>query len=325
MDGILNVNKPAGITSFDVVAMVRRLTKEKRVGHAGTLDPMATGVLPVCVGQATRLVEYLVDTSKAYRAEIELGLTTDTYDMEGQITQRCDVTGITQEQLTAALLTFLGPISQMPPMYSAVKHHGQPLYKLARAGVTVERKARSAMVYSIELTKWQAPVATVEIVCGKGTYIRAIANDVGNMLGCGASLKSLTRLYCGIFRLADAVTPAELEEACRAGYCEDLFYPMDSILAKWPAVIVGEELERFIRNGNAVSLLDEPSVTHSTFCRAYTGNGFLLGVLRLNQETGLWHPDKVFVSGLTASDLCDTNNIRACRCLYGKTEQEDIN
>ena len=151
MDGILNINKPAGKTSFNIVAMVKRLTGEKRVGHAGTLDPMATGVLPICLGQATRLVEYLMDTTKTYRAEIELGVSTDSYDREGIITQRGDASGITLEQLETALNSFRGVITQIPPMYSAVKHQGKPLYQLARAGINVERKSRTAKIYSLEI------------------------------------------------------------------------------------------------------------------------------------------------------------------------------
>jgi len=155
MDGILNINKPSGKTSYAVVAMVKRLTGEKRVGHAGTLDPLATGVLPVCLGQATRLVEYLMDTTKTYRAGIELGVSTDSYDNEGTITQRCDASAVTLEQIETALHGFRGVITQLPPMYSAVKHQGKPLYELARAGIDVERKTRTAKIFSLEIKDFQ--------------------------------------------------------------------------------------------------------------------------------------------------------------------------
>jgi len=275
--------------------MVKRWTGERRVGHAGTLDPMATGVLPVCVGQATRLVEYLMDTTKTYQAEIELGITTDTYDAEGQITQRMDASGITRESVATALASFLGLITQIPPMYSAIKHHGKPLYELARTGVTIERKPRPARIHSIELKDLQLPLVTLEVVCGKGTYIRSLAHDLGQMLGCGASLKNLIRMRCGIFDIADTITPDQLKEACRTGYWASLLYPMDSILAHWQAVIVGEERERAIRNGTAVLLEAEVLVPDGGFCRAYTQCGILLGILRFDSEKGMWHPEKVFM------------------------------
>jgi len=188
VDGILNINKPAGMTSFRVVALVRRLSGERRVGHAGTLDPAATGVLPVCLGRATRVVKFLMDTTKTYRAEIELGIATDTGDASGQIVQKGDPFSISREALESALVSFCGSIRQTPPMYSAVKYQGKPLYRLARAGITVERKSRPARIYNLELVDWQPPVFTIEVACGKGTYIRTLASDLGQVLGCGAYL-----------------------------------------------------------------------------------------------------------------------------------------
>jgi len=188
VDGILNINKPRDRTSFSVVAMVRRLSGERRVGHAGTLDPAATGVLPVCLGQGTRVTEYLVDAAKTYRAQIELGVATDTYDASGKITEQGDPSGISREQVESALASFRGTIQQIPPMYSAVKHLGQPLYKLARSGIEVERKSRRAEIYRLEITDWQLPVVTIEVECSKGTYIRSLAYDLGRSLGCGAHL-----------------------------------------------------------------------------------------------------------------------------------------
>jgi tRNA pseudouridine55 synthase len=293
MDGILNINKPSGKTSFDVVTMVKRWTGEKHVGHAGTLDPAATGVLPVCIGQATRLIEYLMDTRKTYLAEVELGVTTDTYDMEGKVTRRADVSGIKREQVDKALDSFRGQIMQTPPMYSALKHQGKPLYELARAGVEIERKARPAMIYSIEMKDWQLPLVTIEVVCGKGTYIRSLAHDLGQLLNCGATLKNLSRLTCGVFDIAGSITPDELEEACRAGYWESLLYPLDSILTRWQAVVVGQEMEQFIRNGKMIPLTGGTTV--EPYCRAYTQCGQLLGVLQFDNESGMWHPEKVFI------------------------------
>ena len=295
MDGILNIAKPTGKTSYNIVAMVKRLTGEKRVGHAGTLDPMASGVLPVCLGQATRLVEYLMDTTKTYCAEIELGVTTDTLDSEGKVTRRCDVSGLTLEKLEEAMVPFRGVIEQTPPMYSAVKHHGKPLYELARAGIAVERKSRTAVVHSLELKRWQSPILTIEVTCGKGTYIRSLADDLGKALGCGASIKNLVRSRYGIFDINDAVSPECFQEACAGGYWESLLAPMDNILTHWSAIIVNEETERLIRNGTPVSLDGASQKLTADCCRAYTWNGNLLAVLRFDSDKNQWHPEKVFV------------------------------
>ena len=295
MDGILNINKPAGKTSYSVVAMIKRLTGEKRVGHAGTLDPIATGVLPICLGQATRLVEYLMDTTKTYRAEIELGVSTDSYDREGTVTKRGDTSDITFNQLETALDSFRGVITQIPPMYSAVKHQGKPLYELARAGIDVERKRRTAKIYSLELNNWENPILKIEVTCGKGTYIRSLANDLGQVLGCGAVLKNLERSRCGVFDITEAITPEQFEEACHGGYWESLLYPMDSILSLWETVIVGEENAQAIRNGALITFAENTSKkVESEFCRAYTWDGSLLGILRFDTAKKQWQPEKVF-------------------------------
>ncbi len=302
MDGILNINKPRGRTSFSIVAMVKRLSRERRVGHAGTLDPEATGVLPVCLGQGTRVVEFLVDASKTYRAQIELGVATDTYDASGKITQRGDISGISQKQLESALASFCGLIQQTPPMYSAVKYHGKPLYKWARAGITVERKSRPTKIYHLELTDWQPPVVTIEVVCGKGTYIRSLAHDLGQVLGCGANLKSLIRLRCGLFDVKDAISVSQLEDAFRCGYWQHFVYPIDIVLSHWTAVVVNDDATQAIRNGQPLTLeeansVDEYSLARSpsdNHCRVYTTDGCFLGVMRFNPETGQWQPEKVF-------------------------------
>lgn len=309
MNGILNINKPYGKTSFSMVAMVRRLTGERRVGHAGTLDPTATGVLPVCLGQGTRVIEFLVDATKTYRAQIELGVATDTYDASGRITQEGDISGINQERLESALASFCGVIQQTPPMYSAVKHQGKPLYEWARAGIEVERRSRRAKIYHMELIGWQPPVVTIEVVCGKGTYIRSIAHDLGQLLGCGANLKSLIRLRCGLFDIKDAVSVAQLEDAFHYGYWQHLVYPIDSVLSHWTAMVVSDATSQAIRNGGSFVLDDADSIggtgylkqpspdwpAANSHCRAYTADGCFLAVLRFNLERGQWQPQKVFL------------------------------
>ncbi|MFC1987878.1 tRNA pseudouridine(55) synthase TruB [Chloroflexota bacterium] len=302
MDGILNINKPWGKTSFSMVAMVKRLSGEPRVGHAGTLDPAATGVLPVCLGQGTRVIEFLVDSTKAYRAEIELGIITDSYDASGQIIQRGDPSGVTHDRLASALASFCGSIQQTPPMYSAVKYRGQPLYKLARVGITVERRSRLTKIHSLQLVDWQPPVATIEVVCGKGTYIRSLAYDLGQTLGCGAYLKSLIRLRCGPFDIRDAVSVSQLEDAFRYGYWQHFVYAIDSVLSHWAAMVVSDEVTQSIRNGRTL-VLDSGYIekcisaipSPENRCRAYALDGRFLGVLRFDSERGHWQPEKVFL------------------------------
>ncbi len=295
MDGILNIDKPPGRTSFSIVSQVKRLTGERRVGHGGTLDPQASGVLPVCLGQATRVTQFLMDATKCYRARVELGVTTDTYDAWGKITSRCDPAGISREQVESALASFVGEIQQTPPMYSAVKHRGRRLYELARRGITVDRRSRLAKVRSLELTGWEPPVATVEVVCGKGTYIRSIAHDLGQTLGCGAILTGLVRLRYGPFDIGNAISPGRLDDAVRHGHWQSFVYPIDYVLLGWTAVVVGDDTGRAIRNGCPVTADDLKGVAAEGRCRVYTDDGSFLGVLRFNQETGQWQPEKLFL------------------------------
>ncbi len=306
MDGILNINKPQGRTSFSIVATVKRLSGEQRVGHAGTLDPAATGVLPVCLGRGTRVVEFLVDATKAYRAEIELGVATDTYDASGKVTQTGNPTGIGQGQLESALTYYRGLIEQTPPMYSAVKYQGKPLYKLARAGIKIERKSRPIKIHHLELIDFKPPVVTIEVVCGKGTYIRSLAHDLGQTLGCGANLKSLVRLRCGLFDIKDAVSLPQLEDAFHCGYWQHFVYPIDIVLSHWTAMVVSDTTGQNIKNGcplvfestkGAGYLKQHPPVSKLTEnrCRVYTLDGCFLSVLRFNPERRQWQPEKVFI------------------------------
>ena len=306
MDGILNINKPCGRTAFCSVAMVKRLSGERRVGHAGTLDPAASGVLPVCFGHGTRVIEFLVDATKSYRAEIELGVATDTYDASGKVTQTGDPTGISQEQLESALTSFRGSIEQIPPMYSAVKYQGKRLYQLARAGIKIKLRSRPVKIYHLELIDWQPPVVTIEVECGKGTYIRSLAHDLGQALGCGAHLKSLIRLRCGLFDIKDAISLPQLEDAFHCGYWQHFVYPIDVVLSSWTAVVVSEATGQAIRNGRPVVFEngikgighEQHSPASSSVenrCRIYTPDGCFLGVLRFNPEKGQWQPAKIFL------------------------------
>lgn len=294
VDGILNVLKPAGKTSFAVVSMLRRWSGERRVGHAGTLDPDATGVLVVCLGQATRIVEFLAGAGKTYRAGIELGVTTDTYDAAGKVVGKCDPSSVTEEQLRRTLESFRGTVAQVPPMHSAVHHKGKRLYELARKGVEVEREPRQVEISRLDLLDWQPPLVTIEVDCSGGTYIRSLAQDIGVALACGAHLKNLVRLKSGSFHVDEAVSLEVLEEAFRSGDWQGHLHPMDEVLLDWPAAILDREGESLVRRGTDVELHfagdTGPAGCH---CRAYTTDGHFLAVL-VKTDEGLWHPEKVF-------------------------------
>ena len=295
MDGILNINKPSGQTSFSVVALVRRLFGERRVGHAGTLDPEASGILPVCLGQGTRIVEFLLGWNKVYRAEIFLGITTDTYDATGKVVRQANSFQINQQQFETALGTFCGLISQTPPMYSALKHHGRKLYELARAGIVVNRESRQVKVYRLKLIDFNPPLVTIEVECGRGTYIRSLAHDLGELIGCGAHLKNLLRSRYGPFDIANAVSPTQLEDAFNYNNWQEMVYPMDIALSHWTPVVVSEQQEWVLRNGGPLVLENAPNgIGAEDQCRAYNRDGCFLAVLRFNPVSEQWQPKKVF-------------------------------
>jgi tRNA pseudouridine55 synthase len=294
MDGILNVLKPSGPTSFSIVSGVKRITREARVGHGGTLDPLASGVLPVFLGQATRLSQYLMEHSKTYRAEIELGTCTDSYDAEGNITATADYSSVTQCKIAEALEGFKGEISQTPPVYSAIKRGGQPLYKLARQGLNVEIDSRPANIYRLEIISFRLPVLTLDVECSKGTYIRSLAHDLGKALGCGAHLKGLTRTSYGPFNIKDAVTPERIESAVLNGTICELVLPMDSVLSSWSRIALTPEQLELLRCGRDLNLNVDGGVAR---LRAYDEQSNLVALLEYKEDAGLWHPQKGFYRG----------------------------
>jgi len=298
ISGILNIVKPAGMTSHDVVARVRQIIGQRRVGHAGTLDPSATGVLVVCLGQATRVAEYLMASDKVYRAQIHLGVSTDTHDAEGEVTATAEV-DVSEEEVRRALVFFIGSIQQVPPMYSALKRKGVPLYKLARQGITVEREPRPVEIYNIELLKWNSLLVTIRVKCSPGTYIRALARDLGQELGCGAHLQSLTRLASGHFTLEEAVSLDELAEVFAQGNYQEFIHPLDEALLDFEPLVVDAQAEKRIRQGQQVEAPPLPPPIagggeREKFCRAYSQEGELIAILRYDPQTGLWQPKKVF-------------------------------
>lgn len=236
MDRVLIIDKPSGMTSHDVVDRVRRISGIRRVGHAGTLDPSATGVLVVLVGRATRLAQFFIEDEKDYRGEMILGTATDSHDAEGKVVSTATVAGITAADVEGALAGFVGAIEQVPPMVSAIKRNGTPLYVLARRGITVPREPRRILVRRLELLEYRQPVAEFEVTCSKGTYVRTLAHDVGGVLGCGAHLGRLSRERAGRFRLGDAVS---LDDVSRAGRDLDrIGLSMFDACDSWPALQV---------------------------------------------------------------------------------------
>jgi tRNA pseudouridine55 synthase len=305
ISGIFNIDKPAGPTSFQVVSLVRRLSGVRRVGHAGTLDPSATGVLVVCLGQATRLVEYMMEATKVYRGEVRLGITTDTLDATGTPVSQADPSNIDRRQVEEALTAFVGEIDQVPPMFSALKYNGEPLYRYARAQRQVERQARRVTIHRLQLLAFRPPLATIEVECGKGTYIRALAHDLGQQLGCGAHLAALARLRVGPFTLDDACSLPQLEAAFQEGRWQSLLHPPDAALPSLPAVTLSEPQERAVRFGQCLaadSLEPAQAVENDQLCRAYSPRGQLTAILRYDAAALLWRPVKVFAAAERAQE-----------------------
>lgn len=280
-----------------MVRAVRQATGEKRVGHAGTLDPAATGLLLVCIGQAVRVTEYLMEMTKTYRARVRLGIATDTYDAEGEPTFTGDAAGVTEDAVREVLQDFVGDVQQVPPSFSALKVRGQAAYRLARRGQAVTMAARPVRIYRLELVRFEAPELEVEVECGKGTYVRTLAHDIGVRLGTGGHLAGLVRTRIGPFDLDSAVPLPRFLQATTAGSWRELLRPMDFGLLELPPVTLGIEDEKDIRHGQAVRLEDgalpwqpEPGRCY----RAYGEDGSLVGILTYDGEQGAWRPQKVF-------------------------------
>ena len=285
---------------MNMVRMVKRLTKEKKVGHGGTLDPIAEGVLPICFGQATRLMDPLVDGMKLYRTKVRLGETTDTYDSDGTIVSTGDPTSISRQDIERALISFTGVIAQIPPMYSALKHGGERLYALARAGFEVEREARTVKVSRIDIVEWKLPDLVLDIECGRGVYVRSIGHDLGNALGCGGHVVDLQRRKAGPFRIEDGVSPEAFTAAVERGTWRELIHTPDTVVQNLPAATVTVALEAFVKNGRAVRLGPREGleqVHHGDLCRIYTHDGQFLALARFDKPLGQWKPEKVFDLG----------------------------
>ncbi len=297
INGFLNFYKSSGPTSMDAVRDIKKLTgQRKRIGHGGTLDPLAEGVLPICFGQATRLMEYLVDSPKLYRMEVELGVTTTTYDGEGEVVKQGDISEVNREAVEEALKSFQGIIYQTPPMYSAIKHHGKRLYELARSGQEVEREARKVEVSRIDVLSFEPPILRLDVESGRGAYMRSVAHDLGEALGCGAFLKSLVRLKSGPFRAEEGISLTRFQETVEDGSWQQHIQPADSVLLQMKSVSVSKAAEGYIRRGLPVSLLPHVGAYtgYMERCRAYTQDGRFLAVVSFDKPRNQWRPQKVF-------------------------------
>lgn len=296
MDGILNINKPVGMTSHDVVARVRKILKQKRVGHTGTLDPLASGVLPICIGQGTRVAEYLSESGKAYLADIAFGTVTDTYDAEGTVLRSADTSHLTRAQIEAELPRFLGEQMQVPPRYSAVKLQGQPAYKLARAGEAVTLEPRRVIISRLDIRDWQPPRLTLAVECSKGTYIRSLAYDLGERLGVGAHLAALVRTRSGPFSLPESISLEQLAAASETGKLAAYLHPIDSALQQFPALRLDEATAQRVLHGNAFSSTQYAGQTEGELARVYGTDGQLLAIAEWDAQEQLWQPKKVLAS-----------------------------
>lgn len=299
LHGVLIIDKPAGWTSHDVVARIRRLVGEKKVGHSGTLDPMATGVLPVGVGDATRMIEYLAEAGKRYIAEITFGATTDTLDAEGVLSELRDASHLRAADITRAIERFRGSFEQIPPMHAAIKIDGVKLYELARQGIEIERAGRPVTVYEIEMLAWDPPTATIDVSCSKGFYVRSLARDLGEVVGTGAHLSNLVRVSTGPFSLDDAWTLTELSELSRDDFSEQwpsIAVHPDAMVGEFPVVILDSETRGRWVNGVGFAA---PAVTEG-IVSVYADTGEWMGTGRGDPSRNMWVPEKVAIDRTSA-------------------------
>jgi tRNA pseudouridine55 synthase len=301
MDGIINVYKEKGYTSFDVVAIIRKKLKIKKVGHTGTLDPEAEGVLPVCIGKATKVVDYITNTNKTYRATMTLGIQTDTGDHTGTVISEQKVT-CTNEEIEEAVKSFVGDYEQIPPMYSALKVNGKRLYELARQGKTVERKARSIKIFNINIEN----IENIEgnnvdftVECSKGTYIRTLCEDIGNKLGCGAHMSKLVRTKSSLFDIDFSVKLDDIDDYIESHKLEEIITSIDEVFEMYDKVIIDAKFNKFLYNGNKLNIdciVGNKEVIKGKFYRVYDEESCFIGLYRGRNKDGnmLLQPDKMF-------------------------------
>ena len=298
INGIVNIYKEKGYTSHDVVAVLRKVVGQKKIGHTGTLDPDATGVLPVCLGRATKVCELLTDHDKTYEALLLLGKTTDTQDISGEVLEEKDPAHLTEEEVRSCIESFIGAYDQVPPMYSALKVNGKKLYELAREGKTVERKSRRVQIHGIRILEMNLPHVRMEVDCSKGTYIRTLCHDIGEKLQVGGCMEELERTKVGRFLKEDAVTLDEVRQKMEQGDGAELFTPLDQIFAELPAVTVTDAKAWMSYNGNDLPerfLLEKEEWTDGQEVRVYDSRKNFIGLYQYRAPKKLFHIKKMFL------------------------------
>ena len=293
--GIINVYKEKGFTSFDVVAKLRGILKTKKIGHTGTLDPDAEGVLPVCIGRATKVCDILTDKDKVYEAVMLLGVETDTQDTSGEVLKELPVE-VSEEAVKEAILSFVGEYAQVPPMYSALKVNGKKLYELAREGKTVERKARNVQIFSIEILEMDLPRVRMSVHCSKGTYIRTLCHDVGQKLGCGGCMDKLLRTKVGVFELADTLKLTEIDALAKEGLVEERIVSVDELFCDYSKVWTKQEFDVVVHNGNRVKkrMFEEKLSSDTERLRVYDSKDTFIGIYEYSEERSDFKPVKMF-------------------------------
>lgn len=313
INGMINIYKEAGFTSHDVVAKLRGILKQKKIGHTGTLDPEAVGVLPVCLGNATKLCELLTDKSKEYEACLRLGIRTDTQDLTGTVLEERPA-AVTEEQVRESMLSFVGDYAQLPPMYSALKVGGQRLYELARQGKEVERTPRQVKIYELRIQEIELPRIRFTVSCSRGTYIRTLCHDIGEQLGCGGAMESLKRTKVGNFQIADALTLTQVEALRDAGGLEERILSVEDVFAACPKAYAKGQTEKLLKNGNVLwdrqigrreeascpdgafeFIQEDPELVPGSLVRMYDASGSFYGVYEYREKEKLYRPYKMFL------------------------------
>lgn len=292
--GIINIYKEKGFTSHDVIAKMRGICKQKKIGHTGTLDPDAVGVLPVCLGAATKLCDMLTDRNKEYIAVLRLGVTTDTQDISGRVLEEKEVT-VSKETVQEVILSFLGNQLQVPPMYSALKVNGKKLYELAREGKEVERLPRPVSIYEIEILGENMPEFTIRVACSKGTYIRTLCHDIGQKLGCGAIMTALTRTRVGEFPIEKAYTLSKIQQLSDEGRLWEILVPIEKVFEHFPSVTVKKDASKALLNGNQLKMeeIEKPTDIMEKV-RVYDSEGKFYGIYEYDSFRKLLCPVKLF-------------------------------
>ena len=294
MNGIFNIDKPYGISSMDVIRQIRNATNISKVGHGGTLDPLASGVIPVAIGNSTRLLEYILNNNKKYLAEITLGVSTNTYDREGEITKQADTSHINQQDIEELLKNFTGEMSQIPPMYSAIKSNGKKLYSLARKGINVERPPRTTIVYSILLKSYDNPIMKIEISCSKGFYVRSLANEIGELLNCGAHLTNLRRTASGSFSISQSNKLSTVIEKILCGDTKDILLDPTDYLENIDQIYLSENETNLVKSGRRIKLSTQYSLKNINMALGFNADKSFLAILLPDYKTSEWYPKKVF-------------------------------